>query len=458
MKRLPPGARQRSAASPRSAVLVLAAAAVLLSSVSVQRGDAGAQPAVSPAPSVVDIASLPLHHPPLREPEPPLRPPVETAPAEPEPRVVTAGRLRRGDTLASALRGRGVASRAVHVVAREMRPVFDFRHAQPGDRFQLVQRPGGDVVEFRYQTRSADRLRLLRRGDDFEVLRERPELEPRVSRLAGVITTSLYDSVRALGERSRLASDFAQLFAWDIDFSRGVQAGDEFAVVYQRLYRPGVDGEPVYVRPGRILAARYSGRGGSVHAFWFEGDDGRSGYYRGDGSALERAFLAAPLEYTRISSHYTRSRHHPILKVDRPHFGIDYAAPEGTAVWAVADGTVIYRGWGGGFGNLVKVRHANGYISYYAHLSRFREGLRSGESVEQREVIGYVGETGLATGPHVCFRVAKDGRYVNPRRVQSPAGRPIPDAQWTDFQLQRDALLSRLEGDGEALAARADSL
>jgi murein DD-endopeptidase MepM/ murein hydrolase activator NlpD len=224
-----------------------------------------------------------------------------------------------------------------------------------------------------------------------------------------------------------------------------VRPGDEFQVLYERLYRQGDDGLEEYVRPGRILAARYEGAAGSYTAVYFEPREGRGGYYRPDGTSVERQFLMAPLRHARISSSYSSARRHPILKVTRPHHGIDYAAPSGTPVWAVADGEVIYRARAGGFGNLVKIRHSNGYVSYYAHLSRFAKGLKLGQKVAQKQIIGYVGQTGLATGPHVCFRIAKNGQYVNPARLRTPAGEPVPQELFSTFRTASAILLAELD-------------
>jgi murein DD-endopeptidase MepM/ murein hydrolase activator NlpD len=168
------------------------------------------------------------------------------------------------------------------------------------------------------------------------------------------------------------------------------------------------------VRPGRILAARFQNQEGDYTAVYFETPDGRGGYYRPDGSSVEGQFLMAPLRHARITSSYSSARRHPILKITRPHRGIDYAASIGTPVMSVADGVVVQRSWTGGNGNLVQIRHANGYVSSYAHLSRYADGLRVGDRVEQKQVIGFVGQTGLATGPHVCFRIQKNGKYVDP--------------------------------------------
>ncbi len=358
---------------------------------------------------------------------------------------VTSGTIRRGESLSRSLVRNGVSAEAIHVIVREMSPHYDFRMSQPGHDYQLTQTEAGSILEFRYNTSAVRGYRMFRAGDGYAVEREQAVLTPRVVRLAGVVTETLHDAVRDLGEHSQLAADFSDIFAWDIDFSRSVQAGDEFRILYERLYRTNLDGNTVYVRPGRILAARYQGTVGDYTAIYFESEEGRGGYYRPDGSSVQRRFLLAPLRYDRISSSFSSAREHPILHVMRPHHGIDYAAPSGTPLWSVADGKVIYRGWAGGFGNLVKVRHAGGYLSYYAHLSRFAKNLKVGQRVSQKQVLGYVGKTGLATGPHVCFRIAKDGRYVDPIRLRTPSVDPVAAEVRRLFHANRDILLAELD-------------
>jgi len=384
-----------------------------------------------------------------------LDPAAERAAAEAEAQTgawTTSGVIQAGGSLAGALADEGVPPETVHTIARELRGVFDFRNAQPGDAYRLIRAPDRALVEFRY---SADRAtyQLWREDEQWVAVRREPQLERRTARIAGIVSSSLYEAVRDLGESPRLASEFADLFAWDVDFSRMVQPGDEFAVLYERLYRRHSDGRRDYVGPGRILAARYTGHTGEHTAVYFEQEEGRGGYYRADGSAMERQFLVAPLRYSRISSRFSHRRRHPILNVTRPHHGIDYAAPTGTPIYAVADGTVIFRGRGGGYGNLVKVRHANGYVSYYAHMSRFAPELSVGDVVEQKQVLGYVGQSGLATGPHTCFRVAKDGRFVNPATLKTPAGDPVHAEQMPEFELVRDVLLAQLEGSPRIVVA-----
>jgi murein DD-endopeptidase MepM/ murein hydrolase activator NlpD len=385
---------------------------------------------------------------------------LEFAAAEPDPpaatRVITVGELERGDTLSSALRRSNVSQDVVHLVATEMSTAFNFRRAQPGHSFRLAQDLEGRVQDFRYRTTPTESIHLALEDGGYVVRREQAEFTPRVSRIAGIVRSSLYGAMRDLGEGPQLANDFTDVFAWDVDFSRTVQSGDEFRVLYERLYYTDDDGNEIYAGPGRILAARYGGTVGEHTAVYFESEEGRGGYFRPDGSSVERQFLLAPLRYSRISSRFSSARRHPILKITRPHHGIDYVARAGSPVWAVADGEVIYRGWAGGFGNLLKVRHVKGYVSYYAHLSRFAAGLRVGDRIQQKQVIGYVGQTGLATGPHVCFRIAQNGRYVNPARLRSPAAKPVPDAARGVFVATRDMLLSELDAgpfvaSGEAL-------
>lgn len=358
---------------------------------------------------------------------------------------VIIGEIKSGDTLASALGRHDVPASTVHLIDRKLRPLFDFRRSRPGHDFRLALAADGGLIEFRYEVSNLEAFALRREGDELYAVHEEAELRPKVARIAGVVTSSLHESVVQLGEHGQLANDFSDIFAWDVDFTRTVQPGDEFQILYERLYRDAADGEQ-YVRPGRILAAKYQGSAGDLSAFYFEAEEGRGGYYRDDGRSVEGQFLQAPLRYRAITSRYVDARRHPILKITRPHHGIDYAAARGTAIWSVADGKVIYRGWAGGFGNLIKVRHSNGYVSYYSHMQGFAKGVKVGQHVQQKQLLGYVGSTGLATGPHVCFRVAKDGKYVNPARVPGPLGPPIPEAAIARFHDQRDELLSGLRG------------
>jgi murein DD-endopeptidase MepM/ murein hydrolase activator NlpD len=391
----------------------------------------------------VAIESLPLHRP---------RPKADAWSSSRNLTVVTKGVIESGRSLSTSLRSQGVESSAIHLIAREMKPVFNFRRSRPGDRYRLGQDPDGRVLDFRYTTSPDKSYYLAWEGSRYVVREEATLLKAQVAKASGVVESSLYEAIKALGEQTQLANDFADIFAWNIDFSRNVRPGDDFQILYERLYRTDDDGVEVYVKPGRILAARYRGGVGDHSVVYYEDEDGQGAYYRPDGSSIERAFLVAPLKFSRITSSFSNARRHPILKVVRPHRGIDYAASPGTPLWAVVEGTVIFRGWAGASGNLVKIKHANGYVSYYAHLARFEPGIRVGQQVSQKQTIGYVGQTGLATGPHVCFRVQKNGRYVNPLNITGPAGSPITAGDWASFKARRDVLLSDL-GTGALVAA-----
>lgn len=382
---------------------------------------------------------------PLPEDAPPAPASDVTEPLELAPHLVAAGELVPGETLATSLSIRGVSGTQIHTIATEMAPVFNFRYAQPGDRYRLVLDDAGQVASFRYERSPLEHYEMERRGERYEVSRHQPELIRRRARVAGVVTSSLYKAIDALGERTDIANDFADIFAWDIDFSRAVQPGDEFSILYERLYLEDEEGREVYVRPGQILAARYSTLDEEYRAIYFESAPGRGGYYRPDGSAVERQFLKAPLHYRRISSRYTHSRLHPILGVRRPHLGIDYAAAYGTNVWSVANGQVIGKGYERGLGHTVRVRHANGYVSIYGHLSRFAQGLRVGQRVHQKQLIGHVGSSGLSTGPHLHFQLERNGRTVDPASLRSPAGDPIPSDARERFHAETAGLLLALD-------------
>jgi len=381
------------------------------------------------------------------EPEAPASEPQAAAPR------VTEGVLERGDTLVRSLTAQGVSRRVVDRIAREMIGHYDFRHSQPGHGYRLVQNAAGEIESFHYRISPIIGYELSRNPDGgYLVARSEAELWPRQAMIAGIVTTSLYGAITDLGAAPQLASDVTDVFAYDVDFSRMIRAGDEFRILYERLYRTDEDGNEVFVRPGRILAARYAGASGEHTAVYFESKEGRGGCYRPDGTTVQREFLMAPVRYGRVSSRYAEARRHPILKITRPHHGIDYAAPTGTPVFAVASGEVVFDGWAGGFGNLVKIRHKNGYVSYYGHLSGFADRLHVGQPVAQKQVIGYVGSTGLSTGPHVCFRVAKDGKYVNPVHLPTPEGPPLAEEVKRNFQARRDSLLASLDS-GTLVAA-----
>jgi murein DD-endopeptidase MepM/ murein hydrolase activator NlpD len=259
--------------------------------------------------------------------------------------------------------------------------------------------------------------------------------EVKTERVKGKIASSLYESILRIGEKGELAVRFAEILEWDIDFWSDVQTEDSFQILVEKVY---VDSKPV--RYGKIYLVNYSGKIGNFYGINFNGN-----YYDREGKSLRRAFLKSPLRYSYISSYFSRARFHPILRVIRPHRGVDYVAPTGTPVSALGAGTVTFAGWRGGYGKLVVIRHPNGYVTKYGHLSRIRKGIYPGKNVRQGELIGYVGATGLATGPHLHFEVLKDNSWVNPLKLSSPPQEPVPPESMAHFIAFRDSLLKLVE-------------
>ncbi len=330
--------------------------------------------------------------------------------------------FERGETLSSALRRHGVSYEEVHSIVQAAEPIFNLNRILRGRAYRVSLGPQG-VRRFEYEVDDERALRVERGGErKFEARLVRLPSERRLEKVQGIIEESLFDSVISAGEGPLLASLLADIYAWDIDFHKDFRKGDSFKVLVEKRYREGE-----FIGYGRVMAAEFQVKGRRSVAIFFKDPDGHTGYYAPDGSSMKKRFLRSPLSYYRISSRFTRRRLHPILKRNIPHFGVDYAAPAGTPVRAVGEGTVIFAGRNGGAGNMVKLRHGSLYRSVYMHLSRFGRGIRRGARVSQGQVIGYVGSTGLATGPHLDFRLEKNGRLINPLRARLPAGAPVKE-------------------------------
>jgi murein DD-endopeptidase MepM/ murein hydrolase activator NlpD len=265
---------------------------------------------------------------------------------------------------------------------------------------------------------------------------------------AGSVQSSLYAALlgaragqASREERERIVDLLAdRVFAWQVDFSRDLRAGDQFRILYERDARP--DGT---ARSGRVLAVQFNINKRDYEAYLYRTSDGGEDYYQRDGGSLRRAFLRAPLEYRRISSVFASSRHHPLLRINRPHYGIDYAAASGTPIHAVGDAVVASAGKSNGYGNVVELRHKNGYTTRYGHMRSFARGIRRGVHVKQGDVIGYVGMTGLATGPHLHYEFRIDGRPVDPKTVKFISGDPIPSRSRIAFKKLVQSNLAALD-------------
>ena len=372
----------------------------------------------------------------------PVPPPVTVAPPAPPaaPPAPVVGTFGKGRTFQDVLSALGVAKdRAIRIV-QALRPHIDFRRLKPEDQLELHHDSSGDLTKLVYRQSPIDIVEATRAGDQWTGARLDVPVDRRVVLVAGVLKDNLFESMERAGERPQIVMDFAEIFAWDFDFAADSQPGDRFRMLVEKVFT----GDQ-FVKYGRILAAEYESEG-QVHAgVYFKDKDG-SGYYTPKGESLRRAFLKSPLEFTRISSTFSRGRRHPILGGVRPHLAVDYAAPLGTPIFAVADGTIESAGWSGGGGNTIVLRHRANFKTTYNHLSHFAKGIRGGMMVRQRQVIGYVGSTGLSTGPHLDYRVMKDGRFVNPLKQTFLPGQPISPSNHAAFAQASSALLGQLRG------------
>lgn len=372
---------------------------------------------------------------------------LDTAPPPAEaPLTVLRGTFGRNDTLASVLDG-VVSPAALERLVEAARPVHDLARVAVGRPFGVALGPDGLLRAFTYGIDELRTLRVFARGEDLRADVVTRSYETRTAVVAGRIESSLFGAVAAAGEQDQLALDLADVFAWDVDFNTEIQRGDSFRVAVEKLALPGTP-----ERTGRILAAELVRGERVLRAFRHEGASG-AGYYDAEGRPLRKAFLRSPLRFTRISSRFSRSRLHPVLSIRRPHLGVDYAAPAGTAVSAAASGTVVLAGWLGGYGRTVRIRHANGYETLYGHLSRL--DVRAGQRVQQGDRIGAVGSSGLATGPHLDYRMTRDGRFVDPLRLDAPPAEPLPEEERPAFEAALREGLALLER--AAAARRADA-
>ncbi|RMF98969.1 MAG: peptidase M23 [Gammaproteobacteria bacterium] len=357
--------------------------------------------------------------------------------------------VRRGDSL-DRLFARHDISRAD--LARIMQLDLAREHLRlirPGDTIS-VRHEMGHVLSLDREISLTEALHVERVEDEgYRAELKARELERRPVVASGTIDSSLFEAAAAAGVSDRLIMNLAGIFAWDIDFVLDIRRGDSFRVLYEELWR---DGERL--GEGRILAAEFINQGESFKAFYYEDPTGRADYYDPDGRSLRKAFVRAPLSFSRISSNFNPRRRHPKLNTIRAHRGVDYAAPTGTPVKAAGDGKVIFRGRKGGYGNTVILQHGGNITTLYAHLSRFGKP-RTGSRVRQGQVIGYVGATGLATGPHLHYEYRVNGVHQNPRTVKLPDAEPLDPAWLPAFREVSAALSRELDAHRPLLASQA---
>ena len=370
------------------------------------------------------------------------------------PVVVRRDVLGSGETLGALLTRLGVGGRELQPWLAALGGQLD-PHSLPAG---LAGESESDVYGTVRTVRLTPSWRVTvvgeRSGDRIGARRDERRVERALAVVRGTVRSSLFDAVTTAGEGEALALELADLFQWDVDFHREVRAGDEFAILIER-----VRSDDRTVGYGPVIAASYVNRGRTFTAVRFASGGGRPNFYDGNGSPLKKQFLRAPLRFSRITSRYSMARLHPILGTRLPHWGVDYGAPEGTPVMATADGTVVSAGAsGGGGGTLVELSHAGGFVTTYMHLSRVAAGVRPGAAVAQGQVIGYVGATGLATGPHLDYRVAQNGRHLNPLGVGREPAPPLPNGELPAFAAWAARVLPALASAGPLPDERAAAL
>ncbi len=364
--------------------------------------------------------------------------PVFAAHNSPEGAFWREERIQRGDTVASLLARLQVDDPVAIKSVRGSREAKALYQLMPGRSLRVKTTADGKLLSLRYL--NGNNLFSAERDENGFAVSEQPvQLEQRTLMASGTIRSSLFAATDAANLSDAVAIQIADIFSTDIDFHKDLRKGDRFTVVYEVFYHLGDT-----VRTGRVLAAEFINQGKSYQALHFQNAEGNGDYYTLEGKNIRKAFLRSPIEFSRISSGFSNARYHPVLKEWRAHKGVDYAAPTGTRVRVTADGVVEFAGRRGGYGNLVAVRHQSKFTTWYGHLSGFAKGLRKGSRVSQSDVIGYVGATGLATGPHLHYEFRINDVHQNPLRVVMPTAPPITADQKPAFDAVAQPMAQRL--------------
>lgn len=363
-------------------------------------------------------------------------PALVAAPVKREP---LRGSIAKKSTMYEELRAFGITAFEIDTMTRETKSTFDWRKVRSGQAFDLYANEAGEIDSLVLYTSPSDFVCVRRGVESFTATIEQVPFEVSYHVTHGTIYDSIFASLQQQGVETDLAGSVDEIFGWTIDLAKDLRQGDQYALLYERrTYETG------YTTIGNVLAARIVNLGKEYNAVRYRSGGGSPGYYALDGKSLQKSMRRAPLKFSRISSNYSSRRFHPVQRVYKPHFGVDYAASRGTPVYATGDGLVLAANYQSGNGNYVRIHHNKTYETYYLHLSGFAKGVRPGTRVSQGQMIGYVGSTGLSTGPHLCYRMKKGGHWINPRMLDLPAKEPISQNEIVVFNSLRDAYLSRM--------------
>ncbi len=364
----------------------------------------------------------------------------------PEPQFVRQeGQIKYGDTLERIFLRHDIDRKTALGLINAFASEYDVRRIKPGHEYSVLYDTTSIVRGFEYQAAKEQKIRVLQDSSGL-YQSEAITLPLDTSRVAleGVIHSTLYDAILERGESPELIIMFSDIFQWDLDFFTDPRKGDRFKILYEKIELADEMGD--FIRYGRIYVGQYISQDTTLTAVYFNNHPQKSGYYDTEGRSFQKAYLKSPLNYRRISSSFSGGRRHPILKIVRPHHGVDFAAALGTPVSAAGDGVIIDKGYNKGLGNYIKIRHKNPrHITIYGHLHGFAKGIKNGSQVKQRDVIGFVGKTGLATGPHLHYGFYDNGRPINPLRIKNVSGDPILDKNRERFTAERQLLLRELQ-------------
>lgn len=343
--------------------------------------------------------------------------------------ITVTGVVKPNETMDSIFAAHKLDKKELAEIIRASRSEYNLGRLSVGDIYLFTLDRKNSIRNMRYGIDTVSYLNVRKNKNDFIAEKVSIPHETKTGTVAISIQDNLIVSMPS-GHREylKLALDLSEIYAWDIDFSSDIRNGDSAKLLVEEIWA-----DEVFIGFGNVLAAEFVNDGKAYRAYRFE-HDGYTDYYDSEGRALRKALLRTPLRFRHISSFFSRSRFHPVLRIYRPHLGIDYAAPAGTPVSSSGNGTVIFAGYGGQIGNVVKIRHANGFETNYGHLSKIARGIRTGSKVSQGDIIGYVGSTGLSTGPHLDYRVKQNGKFVNPLKIQSVREEPVPQALMAKFR------------------------
>jgi murein DD-endopeptidase MepM/ murein hydrolase activator NlpD len=350
-------------------------------------------------------------------------------------------RILRTDTVASLTSRLGLTDPdALDFIRSNRETQAISRQLRPGKLVTAKTGPHGELIALYFPLNGKDAVLVVERGDSGLVASEQIlALEPQIEVKSGEIRSSLFGATDGAGIPDAIATQLAEIFSGDIDFYRDLRKGDRFSLVYETLTHRG---QPI--RSGRILSAEFTNNQKVFNAYWFQSEDGHGGYYSSEGKALRKAFLRSPLEFSRVTSGFSLSRFHPVLQISRAHKGVDYGAPIGTKVRSVADGSVEFSGVQNGYGKLIILKHQGAFSTAYGHLSGFAAGIKKGARVKQGDTIGFVGQTGLASGPHLHYEFRVNAQQVNPLAVTLPTAIPLEPSQISRFRVTTEPLMAHL--------------